>query len=90
MRHDVVFMVATIALAACRPAESPPPDRAENCGAEALQHLVGQPRSALDTEAITASTRILPPGAMRTMDHRPDRLNVDLDGTGTIQRLWCG
>ena len=90
MRHGVVFMVAAIALAACKPAESPPPDRSESCGAEALQHLVGQPQAALEDETISAPTRILPPGAMRTMDHRPDRLNVDLDDTGTIQRLWCG
>jgi hypothetical protein len=90
MRQGVVFMVAAMALAACNPAEAPPPDRAETCGAEALQHLVGQPQAALEDETITAPTRILPPGAMRTMDHRPERLNVDIDDSGTILRLWCG
>lgn len=90
MRHIVVFMVGTLALAACKTAETPPPDKTENCGAEALQHLVGQPQAALEDETISAPTRILPPGAMRTMDHRPERLNVDTDDTGTIQRLWCG
>ncbi|MRU14904.1 hypothetical protein FDP25_05605 [Roseovarius sp. A21] len=25
-----------------------------------------------------------------TMDHRPDRLNVDLDEAGRITRIWCG
>ncbi|WP_425500518.1 I78 family peptidase inhibitor [Roseovarius bejariae] len=24
------------------------------------------------------------------MDHRPDRLNVDLDEAGRITRIWCG
>ena len=90
MRHGVVFMVGTLALAACNPVETSPPDLAESCGAEALQHLVGQPQAALGVEAITAPTRILPPGAAMTMDHRPGRLNADLDDTGTIQRLWCG
>jgi hypothetical protein len=90
MRQGVVFMVAAMALAACKTVETPPPDRAETCGAEALQHLVGQPQAALEDETITAPTRILPPGAMRTMDHRPERLNVDIDDSGTILRLWCG
>ena len=90
MRHGVVFMVAAMALAACKPAETPPPNRTESCGAAALQHLVGQPQAALEAEAINAPTRILPPGSAMTMDHRPDRLNVELDDTGTIQRLWCG
>ncbi|MEQ8900879.1 MAG: I78 family peptidase inhibitor [Roseovarius sp.] len=90
MRYIVVFMVGTLALAACKADQSPPPDQAESCGAEALQHLVGQPQAALEDETISAPTRILPPGAMRTMDHRPERLNVDIDDTGTILRLWCG
>ena len=90
MRYGVVLIVGTMALAACNPVETPPPDLAESCGAEALQHLVGQPQTALEAEAITAPTRILPPGSAMTMDHRPDRLNVELDDTGTIQRLWCG
>ncbi|GAW34390.1 peptidase inhibitor I78 family protein [Roseovarius sp. A-2] len=90
MRLVVVFMVAAMALATCKTAETPPPDQAESCGAEALQHLVGQPQTALEDETISPPTRILPPGAMRTMDHRPGRLNVDIDSTGTIQRLWCG
>lgn len=90
MRHGVVFMVGAMALAACKPDQSPPPDRVESCGAEALQHLVGQPQAALEDETISAPTRILPPGSAMTMDHRPERLNVDIDDTGTILRLWCG
>jgi hypothetical protein len=62
----------------------------ESCGAERLQHLVGEPQSALESAKITAPTRILPPGSMMTMDHRPDRLNVDLDDAGRITRIWCG
>lgn len=34
--------------------------------------------------------RILPPGSMMTMDHNPERINLDLDGEGTIRKVWCG
>jgi hypothetical protein len=34
--------------------------------------------------------RILPPGAMMTMDHSPSRLNLEVDDQGVIRRAWCG
>lgn len=64
--------------------------RPQTCPAPELQHLVDQPRSAFDRPAVTGPVRILPPGAMMTMDHRPDRLNVELDENGNITRVWCG
>jgi hypothetical protein len=33
--------------------------------------------------------RILPPGAGATRDHNPARVNFDVDGEGTITRIWC-
>ena len=87
----LVFLgIGAVALAACHPEAETPPEMAESCGAEALQHLVGQPRSAFESQNIDAPTRILPPGSAMTMDHRPDRLNVDLDEDGRISRIWCG
>lgn len=35
-------------------------------------------------------TRLLPPGAMMTMDYRPDRLNLYLDDAGTVTRAHPG
>ncbi|WP_294621247.1 I78 family peptidase inhibitor [uncultured Roseovarius sp.] len=87
----LVFLgIGAFALAACQPEAETPPDMAESCGADALQHLLGEPRSAFDSMSVEAPTRILPPGSAMTMDHRPDRLNVDLDEDGRITRIWCG
>ena len=61
-----------------------------SCGAENLQHLVNLPYEARDFEVEGRALRILPPGSVMTMDHRIDRLNVDLDQKGIITRIWCG
>lgn len=63
---------------------------AAGCGAAARADLVGQPLDRVAEAALPARIRVLPPGAMRTMDHRPDRLNIDTDARGVITRLWCG
>lgn len=34
--------------------------------------------------------RILPPGAMMTMDYSEDRVNFNVDPSGKITRVWCG
>jgi len=34
--------------------------------------------------------RVLRPGDMATMDHRPDRLNIHLDDQDVIEALRCG
>jgi hypothetical protein len=34
--------------------------------------------------------RILPPGSMVTMDHRPIRINIDLDENGVVRAVRCG
>jgi hypothetical protein len=87
----LVFLGFSVAaLAACQSNGETAPDMAETCGADALQHLVGEPRSAFERTGVEVPTRILPPGSAMTMDHRPDRLNVDLDEDGRIARIWCG
>lgn len=89
MKH-VWFMLCALALAGCNVTTEEPPEMTGTCGAESLQHLVGQPRNAFDEVAVSGPVRILPPGAMMTMDYRVDRLNVELDSDGQITRLWCG
>ena len=89
----VAIAAVLVVLAACVPEEEElikrMPYEAE-CAADKLQHLVGQPVEAYDFAAEGKPLRILPPGSMMTMDHRPDRLNVDLDEEGVITRIWCG
>lgn len=86
-----VLILACLVVAGCKedvalaPVEDP-------CGAVPLQALVGQDRSALAEAGVTEGrdVRILPPGAVVTMDHRPDRLNIDLDDDDRVVRLRCG
>ena len=84
---------ALLALAACVPDDEPPSrqlSEADTCGAEPLQILVGMPYEARDFEEGERPIRVLPPDSAMTMDHRVDRLNVDLDEEGVITRFWCG
>jgi hypothetical protein len=52
----------------------------------------GQPVDAVVAELkqLDVPFRVLPPGSMRTMDHVPDRINLETDGNGIITRIFCG
>jgi len=58
------------------------------CAAIDFQHLVGQPKEA--AEAVPDPKRVLGPGSIMTMDHRPNRTNVFYDEDGIIERISCG
>lgn len=85
------LFTALLALAACNPEEEATPESdLTGCGADTLQDRVGDPVNAHDFDADGRPLRILPPDSAMTMDHRPDRLNVDVDKDGVIVRIWCG
>ncbi|MDP4032898.1 MAG: I78 family peptidase inhibitor [Pseudorhodobacter sp.] len=92
MRKSCLTAVAlALPLAACVPeTPAPLPDMTENCGAPALQYLLGQPASVLDTIPLAPATRILRPGMAVTMDYSPERLNIEIDAGEHIIRLSCG
>lgn len=78
-------------VAAC--AEPKAPDMADPraCGAPGLQYLVGQDEGALAAMTFAADrVRVIRPGQAVTMDYAPARLNIELDGTGRIVRVFCG
>ncbi len=86
-----------LGLAACAPAIEPPelpplptPEELASCGGDLMLDQIGQPASTADFSAAKDDVRILAPGSIMTMDQGPRRLNVDLDDTGLIARLWCG
>ena len=65
------------------------------CDAEGLGDLVGREATqALGAEALRTSgsrtLRWIRPGDAVTMDYRPDRLNIHLDGEGRVERFQCG
>jgi hypothetical protein len=77
-------MLGALVIVGCKPERS---DEADLCGASALQDRIGQPVGAFEFDE---GTRIIPPNSAVTMDHRVDRLNVELDEAGIIVRIACG
>jgi len=90
MTRTLIHVPALIALAllpACQPmADDSPPD---TCNLAAYRSLVGTPAAQADFSGLE-SLRIIPPNSPVTMDHRPDRLNVETDANDIIQRVYCG
>ncbi|NQD96306.1 hypothetical protein HP532_26970 [Pseudomonas sp. CrR25] len=77
-------------------APSRSPDNASTgCKAEAVPGLLGKRATAERVEMAREQTgaksvRVLAPGDMTTMDHNPQRLNIDIDEAELIQRISCG
>lgn len=95
MRRSALIlpMLLPLLLMACVPAppDVPPPMPPEDaCGASALQSLVGQPASVLQTMRFAGPVRIIRPGMAVTMDYRADRLNIEIDAGEQIIRVTCG
>ena len=83
--------VLLLALAACAAPVAPaaPPSPTDPCGADAHAGLVGTNVAAV-TPPADLDARIVGPDTVVTMDHRPERLNVETDADGTITALRCG
>ncbi len=85
MRRFVLLL--PFAFAACVEEAAPP---GGTCGAPALQDLVGQSETVLQTMKFGSPVRIIHPGMAVTMDYREDRLNIEINEAGTIFRVTCG
>lgn len=90
MLRLMILPATALVLAACQPGTAEMSDAPDACGATALASLVGTAAAAHDFSDPDRPHRVIPPNAAVTMDHRPDRLNVDVDADGVITRLWCG
>jgi len=60
------------------------------CGAAAFTGLLGQPEAALADVVLPPRARVLHPGDVMTMDHNPERLNIDIGEDGAIASIRCG
>jgi hypothetical protein len=74
---------------------APALDGGGRCDAAAGASLTGRQKSeAAGKEALrltgAAALRWIEPDTMVTMDHRTDRLNIEVDAAGRITRLRCG
>ncbi|MGJ3649806.1 I78 family peptidase inhibitor [Sphingomonas sp. GlSt437] len=89
----------TMALAACAsdgtPPPASPPALAMTCKADRVQGLVGtvitdEIAQRAKRRAHATLLRVLPMGAMMTMDYRTDRLNIILRPGRKAMRVTCG
>jgi len=62
----------------------------DTCGATPYAGLVGQDATALERVSIMREIRIIRPGMAVTRDYRAGRINVDIDVTNRITRIYCG
>src|SRR5690606_19521474 len=87
----LLAILAALALAACAPGGPArnSPDR-DACGASAYFDMVGQNHAQFDFSPENHPVRILGPNSPMTMDYQIKRLNVDIDNSGQITRVWCG
>jgi hypothetical protein len=60
------------------------------CAAGAHQDWVGQSVSVLNDDDLPEGTRVLFPTTPATMDFNEDRMNVEVDGSDRIARVYCG
>jgi peptidase inhibitor I78 family protein len=85
-----IFALTSLAiLAACATAADPLAG-SRTCGADRLQHLLGQPGSQVALLGLPGPLRMIDPGTMVTQDFRPDRINFEMDEAGNIRRISCG
>lgn len=62
----------------------------DQCKANENAQLLGMTTDGLEETLLLLPTRIIRPGDLVTQDYRPQRLNIHLDGAGTVTRLSCG
>lgn len=65
------------------------------CNAQAGSYAVGKPaslamQSELITKTLAKTLRVVRPGEAVTRDFSSQRLNLDVDGAGTITAVRCG
>lgn len=95
MIHTRLPLLATLAalgLSACAETPVPPatPDAgAQACAPDRYAALVGKNIAAVTLPA-DPMIRVIGPDTMVTMDHNPERLNIDHDASGIITGLRCG
>jgi Peptidase inhibitor I78 family len=78
-----------LALGAC--AEMQSADAGDgSCGAADRQDWVGQRVDVLNDASLPDDTRVLFPTTPATMDYLPERLNIAVDPSDTITRVYCG
>ncbi len=73
------------------PAPMPVQQPKDRCGANALQSLIGKPKTEIPVPVDPSKRRVSCSTCAVTMDYREDRLNIVFDvDTGIITQVKCG
>ena len=78
-----------LALAACAELQHGKTAGAGSCPAAEHQDWVGQSLGAVNAD-FPENTRLLLPGAAATADYREDRMNVEVDKSDKVTKVYCG
>ena len=73
------------------PPPSPPPPPPDQCGAAALQYLVGRPRTDIPVPLQPSRRRVVCSTCPMTMDYSPVRQTILFDAdSGLVTEVKCG
>ena len=101
MIRPLAFFAVAALLAGCASAPSAPavpdaPDAAipssanDTCGASMYAELIGKPIDGKGVPGESRLNRHIRPGTQVTMDYIAQRMNIEADGAGVIQKINCG
>ena len=91
--HRLLAFGLLLSLGACaelQTGKAPGAADAGECGADAHQDWVGKRVDVLNDVELPEGARVLFPTTPATMDYREDRLNVAVDKSDIIARVYCG
>jgi Peptidase inhibitor I78 family len=100
MRAAAMTFALGVLASAC--AAAPPPAPAEpanpalpsaandTCGAGMFAELVGKPIDGPGVPGASRLNRLILPGTQVTMDYIAQRMNIEANAQGIIQRINCG
>lgn len=84
------IFLGSMTISGCVVADTGTPESGDSCGADALQDLVGQPGTVLETMRFEQELRVIEYGMAVTLDFNPSRLNIALDQQEIIATVSCG
>jgi len=96
MLKPIIAALVVAALAGCISIEvneahsNLPAGGSQSCDASSYQYLVGQNEADIDRSHLPHTFRIICASCMVTMDHNPNRLNVQLGVDGKVGSIRCG
>jgi hypothetical protein len=87
-RNHYLFSAIGAVLLGCAPIAQGPV--VSSCDLSRLNSYIGSQRGALSGLVFTAPMRWIEPDGRISLDYNPGRINVKVDASGLITRIYCG